>query len=338
MSTIKDVAKLAGVSISTVSLAMNTSIDDHRVSPQTWMKVHNAMDILNYTPNRAARKLRKNDRVIPSIGLFWPENFGMGILGQTLLSLRKALDSAYFACNIEVHMFTPDRLWESAALTKGDGLDGAILAFVETEDMAWLEEQDLRIPIVLLNRQVEKYSFIRSDNRAMGRYAAQIFLDRKSKNAAIFREEKLDRAVQRRREDFLKIYAAQQGTSYREYTFKNALNYKDVVEQTERMMKEGLPDSIVYLTNEQSAYTSIFCMLRQGVQIPDQVRAVVVKLSLGMFSRYVSPTATLVTASMDRMISDCAQILIHQIVDRNAVPVHKIYPPEIFYGETCPEL
>ena len=53
-STIKDVAKKAGVSIATVSLVLH---DNKRISPATRKKVQNAITKLNYYPTRSARGL-----------------------------------------------------------------------------------------------------------------------------------------------------------------------------------------------------------------------------------------------------------------------------------------
>jgi len=54
MSTIKDVAKKAGVSISTVSLVINNK---GYVAPETREKINNVIEELNYKPLHSARKL-----------------------------------------------------------------------------------------------------------------------------------------------------------------------------------------------------------------------------------------------------------------------------------------
>ena len=54
ISTIKDVAKLAGVSISTVSRVIN---DSKPVSPEVRKRVVKAIETLEYEPNEVARSL-----------------------------------------------------------------------------------------------------------------------------------------------------------------------------------------------------------------------------------------------------------------------------------------
>ncbi|MFH0993142.1 MAG: LacI family DNA-binding transcriptional regulator, partial [bacterium] len=56
MATIKDVAKTAGVSISTVSYALN---DDSRIPEKTAKKIKDIAADIGYYPSAAARNLQK---------------------------------------------------------------------------------------------------------------------------------------------------------------------------------------------------------------------------------------------------------------------------------------
>ena len=65
-ATIKDVAKLAGVSVATISRVLNNSAV---VSPETAEKVNEAIKELNYRPNFLGRNLRKREtNVILALG------------------------------------------------------------------------------------------------------------------------------------------------------------------------------------------------------------------------------------------------------------------------------
>ena len=57
MSTIKDVAKMAGVSIGTVSNYLNQT---RPVSKETSLKIQQAIDTLQYSLNQSAKSLRTN--------------------------------------------------------------------------------------------------------------------------------------------------------------------------------------------------------------------------------------------------------------------------------------
>lgn len=66
-ATVRDVAKLAGVSVATVSLVLNGRQD--RFSRETEERVIRAMELLGYRPNNAARQLKtRRSRVIGLVG------------------------------------------------------------------------------------------------------------------------------------------------------------------------------------------------------------------------------------------------------------------------------
>ncbi|HGA1267604.1 TPA: LacI family DNA-binding transcriptional regulator, partial [Streptococcus suis] len=54
--TIKDVAREAGVSVATVSYIINNR-EDQKISPETRNKVLQIINLLDYTPNQAAKSL-----------------------------------------------------------------------------------------------------------------------------------------------------------------------------------------------------------------------------------------------------------------------------------------
>src|SRR5262245_19841274 len=68
MSTIQDVARQAGVSVSTISNVLNGRID--RMSRETLHRVERAITALDYRPSRAARQLKTGHT--PMLGLLVP--------------------------------------------------------------------------------------------------------------------------------------------------------------------------------------------------------------------------------------------------------------------------
>jgi DNA-binding LacI/PurR family transcriptional regulator len=68
MSTIADVARKAGVSVSTISNVLNGRVD--RMSAETLMRVEAAISALDYRPNRAAQQLKTGQT--PMFGLLVP--------------------------------------------------------------------------------------------------------------------------------------------------------------------------------------------------------------------------------------------------------------------------
>ncbi|SQA92114.1 Catabolite repressor/activator [Chryseobacterium balustinum] len=58
-ASIKDIARIAGVSVATVSYVLNKK-EGHRIGEDTKKKIFEVAETLNYTPNRIARSLQNN--------------------------------------------------------------------------------------------------------------------------------------------------------------------------------------------------------------------------------------------------------------------------------------
>lgn len=97
MSTIQDVAALAGVSVSTVSNVLNKR--ESRMRPETLARVHQAIAELGFRPNQSARMLKTGR--MPMIGLMVPSiaNPYFGLLARWIESAALAQGFGLLLCN-----------------------------------------------------------------------------------------------------------------------------------------------------------------------------------------------------------------------------------------------
>ncbi|HLU21204.1 MAG TPA: LacI family DNA-binding transcriptional regulator, partial [Bacillaceae bacterium] len=106
MVSIKDIAKQAGVAISTVSYALNGS---PKVTEETRAKILAVAKELNYVPNAAARTLKKRKTKI--IGAFLTD-YGGSFFGELLRGMRKTLNEKGYDLIVctgkESHRFLPE--------------------------------------------------------------------------------------------------------------------------------------------------------------------------------------------------------------------------------------
>ncbi|TPM99881.1 LacI family transcriptional regulator [Mesorhizobium sp. B2-1-3A] len=147
-TTIKDIARLAGVTAATVSKVLNRK--DQSIGEQTREKIWSLVKELNYTPNSIARSLiTRSSRVI---GVIVPD-----ILNAYFTELVRACDQAArergystILCNSDSD---PEK--EAAHLTflASHGVDGIVLAASDLIPEADLLER-LRIPVVSMDREI----------------------------------------------------------------------------------------------------------------------------------------------------------------------------------------
>ncbi len=157
--TIKDVAKLAGVSIATVSRVLNKL---GVVNPETEQKVQGAVAKLNYQPNAVARSLKLNRT--RSIGVLLPEvsNTFFTEIVEQLEHLLSPKGYALLVCSSENSV---DEEKRKLSFLLERNVDGLVVIAVSDEGSHFAE---VDVPMVMLDRKIEGLGrdVIISDNRA----------------------------------------------------------------------------------------------------------------------------------------------------------------------------
>lgn len=167
--TMKDVARHAGVSVSTVSYVLN---DSGPVAADRRARVMDAVQVLNYTPNEAARGLKR--RSAPTIGLIIPElsNPYFAMVAEGVERTASANDALVVFCAPEA---TGEAESFNGRLLRSQRLNGIIyLSGATTVPRSLLSLTRLG-PIVLVDEQLPGFDLpaVVSDNRRGARELAQ---------------------------------------------------------------------------------------------------------------------------------------------------------------------
>ncbi|WNF38481.1 LacI family DNA-binding transcriptional regulator [Bacillaceae bacterium IKA-2] len=165
MSTIKDIAKIAGVSVTTVSRALNGYSD---VNENTRKKIKQIAVDLNYSPNVLARSLVTNKT--KTIGLLVSgmkmesikDNFTYEILcGINDTTANLDYDLIFFSTST-----SNQKVKSYAQLCRERKVDGVIIQGIKTDDPYLQEVIDSEIPCVLVDIPIEGSSvgYVTTDN------------------------------------------------------------------------------------------------------------------------------------------------------------------------------
>ena len=98
MSTLKDVAALAQCSLTTASIVANGRGDEMHISPATQQRVAEAIQQLQYRPDRGAQLLRAGRRRL-TIALYWPLDHRTTLLGDRLYNFYSILQQEHWKSN-----------------------------------------------------------------------------------------------------------------------------------------------------------------------------------------------------------------------------------------------
>ncbi|MEJ7838882.1 MAG: LacI family DNA-binding transcriptional regulator [Thermomicrobiales bacterium] len=176
---LEDIAKLAGVSRSTVSRVVN---NDARVSNDVRARVREIIDRSNYHPNAAARSLATRRTRI--VGLLIPQEVEsifvdswFARLIQGCLRASTALDLSFMLMMEQSNNAEAvDRVVRRTI--QGHHLDGIVISSSFVDDILVDRLTEEQFPYVIIGRDVQtRANFVDVDNRAASRHAVTHLLE-----------------------------------------------------------------------------------------------------------------------------------------------------------------
>lgn len=166
MATLKDVAKLANVDVSTVSRALNNTSYVH---PETKERVYAAARELGYRPNAMARALRQGHSRI--LGVVVPR-LHMTIFSEILQGIEAEAEKQGYMTTVCVTEDDPKVERDRLERLRDLGADGIIIAATGRNGRILRDIRASGVPVVqLVRRQELEMSSVVADYEACGRDA-----------------------------------------------------------------------------------------------------------------------------------------------------------------------
>ncbi len=170
MTSIKDVAKLAGVSVMTVSRALNQT---GSVSPATTRRIRQAAKQLGYYPNLTARSLKSRHSSL--LGLLLPD-IGNPVFAMLAKCIEAEAERYEFSVILGTTWEDPNRENSHIEHMISRQMEGLLISQVSEGSNRLLER--CPIPVLTLDREFVPASFphVGMGNRQAGRIAARHLL------------------------------------------------------------------------------------------------------------------------------------------------------------------
>ena len=296
--TIKDVAREAGVSIATVSNALNGS---DVVQPKTREHVIEVARKLNYIPNVNGRQLRAAQS--HTVGLF--------VTSMTGSYYGNMADSIHYLCKkygYELHIFIVDEDKPLLTTLQSQSIDGAIILFgmLSGEEKKQLMKSGL--PTVFMDQEVAagSISSVIYESFASGRMAAEYLLGLGHRDLMhIFGVPFNYDSIQR--QAGFEAALKEAGVPFRPEhilsgRFERAVAYRFM----HRYLKEGhkLPDA-VFAANDLSAIGCMEALKEYGIRIPEDIS--VIGCDDHLLSSYMTPGLTTIRTHMEQLGVEAAR-------------------------------
>lgn len=323
MATIKDIAKIAGVSTTTVSRALN-GYDD--VSKQTKQKIKSIADELDYWPNAAARSLVSSKT--HTIGVIFSELKYTGGKDTLAFDILIGINERANEMNYDILLFSTSpskqRTKSYYNLCKERNVDGAIIFGLRVDD-PYLEEviQKSKFPCVLIDIPFsnEHLGNVTTDNVEGVRKAVQHLIDGGHTNIAMINGYPAAHVSEQRLQGFKKALA-ENGIAYDESKIWDGEFSEDGGELVmQRILDEHPGVTAVFCSSDLMALGAMRALEKRGRKVPDSVS--VVGYDDIILSSYCVPKLTTIHQNKFEMGWAAAKLLIEMLegkkVDHNVV-------------------
>ena len=310
-ASIRDVAKMAGVSVSTVSKALNGT---GAVSATTAKAIRDAVEALHYAPNERARNLAtKSNHQIVFLADF---PFDAAFVNPHLFEIMRG---AQHALSKRGYMLIMEQANAKEATTKISQMferhqaDGFILhmSVVTKKLAAQIVHED--IPHIVIGRPnfETRLCWIDTDNCLSGELAASHLTERGYRNIA-FIGGRPDDMICWRRLQGVRTSLKEQGIDLPQERIVNSNSLlSDGLRATRKLLKMNPRPDAVICANNPIALGVLQALQDKGIRIPDDMA--LITFDSYPFSLFTEPQMTVVDINMYDMGQEAGRLILKKL-------------------------
>lgn len=315
--TIKDIAKLANVSHTTVSRALNNS---PLINDETKNKIRAIAEQLRYVPNYNAQNLvlhRSNN-----IGLFF-SSISVGTSPTFFFEVVRGVSSVINE-NYNLVVKSVDD-YDDFAFMDNKRFDGVIMMSQSEYDNALIYHLiDNKIPIVVLDRYVEQKDIVNilSDDRKGSFKAVEYFIKNGHTDIGIIEGKNEFKSSKERKEGFMDALIEYNIPVNKNYIIKGNYDMRSGYESMKELLKLSKVPTAVFCSNDDMAVGAIKAINDNNLKVPDDV-SIIGFDDIG-FCEYSLPALTTVKRPMEKISIIGAEKLL-KLLDKKDLEDKKIY-------------
>ena len=311
MATIKDVAKMAGVSTTTVSHVINKT---RFVAKETEEAVMQAIKSLKYSPSAVARSLKVN--TTKSIGMIVTTSespyFAEIIHAVEDHCYRQGY--SLFLCNTQND---PEKIKNHVEMLAKKRVDGLLVMCSEyTQHSLDLLSGFSSVPMVVMDWGPNVDTDIIEDNSFTGGYiATKHLIDCGHKAIGLIAGE-LDKTTARTRyEGFVKAMNEANLSIHENWIMEGFFEPEDGYECMNKILSQDNLPTAVFCCNDVMALGAISAITEKGLRVPDDIS--IIGYDNIHSSRFYAPPLTTIHQSKSRLGAQAVNLLFERIANKD---------------------
>lgn len=261
--SIRDVARVAGVSPATVSRVLN---NNPSVAPDLARRVHEAVRTLEGGPAVPRRILVAMPRRLET---YEPDPMGGAFYGQVLTGLHQVFQEA--GHDLALLPYNPADGAEAVIRVQQDRADALVLIGADASEELAREAQRQSLPVIVIDRHVRGVDSVISDNLGGSEEVTAHVLRQGYRRLAFVSESFADPSFAARKLGFERAVAESgvAGVDVRQYELGFA--WSDAPAVVEELCRAFRPPFAIVAANDMTALHLLGILKAKGLSIPDDV-------------------------------------------------------------------
>nr|WP_221261127.1 LacI family DNA-binding transcriptional regulator [Anoxybacillus tengchongensis] len=317
VTTIKDIAKAAGVSVTTVSRALNGYSD---VSEKTRKKIMDIAKQLNYSPNTLARSLVMNKS--KTIGLLVSGMTRSALKDNFTFEVMTGVNDYIAKTDYDVILFntnsTKQREKTYSQLCRERRVDGVILQGIKTDDPYLTEVVESDIPCVLIDIpiQSDRVGYVTTDNVYGAKKAVQHLLELGHRNIAMMNGHDYAFVSKQRLQGFCEAMQEANVPIRKEWIVNGDFSEEMAEARAYELFTKHENITAMFCASDLMALGVMKALKQLGLRVPEDVS--VVGYDDILLASYVSPALTTIAQNKFQMGYEAASMLIDMLEGNEA--------------------
>ena len=323
MITIKEIAKLADVSPSTVSIVLNNKAKSRNISDATVSKVLSIAAKNGYRPNVQAVGLRTSpDSEQFRVLVLWTADYRASMMLRFIQSLEKeALNLNHFY-EILLRPYNNGRIHEALSDDLIRSCHGIIVCNASKEDMEYLETNTFLRPMVIYNRYSEQYPTVNMIDDEIGIIPANVFISHGKRRPAIITYPSTFPGMDIRINSFYD-QCVQSGMS-KPHTYTAEATLAGGYSATVQLFNEHPDTDCIFYASDILAIGALHYFNENHISIPKDVEFIAAGNYEDSWSGNCFPSISVVLLPIEEMATECLKAL-HSLMTYKELKEKTIY-------------
>lgn len=333
--TIKDVAKAANVSPSTVSRVIS---DSPRISEKTKERVRKVMQELGYHPNYIARSLASNKSNV--IGIVFPRSGNLAFQNPFFSEVLRGITSGANKVKHGIELAAgsnKEEIYDNVIqMVQGRRVDGIIMLYSQKNDKITKYLQKMNFPFVMIGQpddQEERITHIDNDNISAAKEGTNYLIELGHQHIGFIGGNKSLMVTANRLEGYKQALREANLPINEQYIIYEEFLISGGKHGVEQLLHTKTPPTALLVTDDLMSLGVLRTLKEMDKQVPEDLS--IVSFNNSMFAELANPPLTSVDISIPELGEQAVKQLIAHMNDPKEPIKRVIIPHKIIKRDSC---